>query len=72
MKPLYILNKNCGDGSFYPRFTFDERVLDYLEQNFSEEYWDSDGFHFEILKIPENCTKESLGISHLLTLEDFE
>ncbi len=72
MKPLYILTKDCGDGSTYLQFTFDERVLDYLEQNYSEGYWDGDGFHYETLMIPENCTKESLQISSLLTLEDFE
>jgi hypothetical protein len=68
-KKLFVLVQDCGDGSFYPRYTFDTKWIHEMEMN-SPKYdgegslgCDGDGFHYDILMVPDECTLESLGIS---------
>ena len=69
-KKLFVLVGNCGDGSFYPQYTFDEKFIDVMQEadnNGTLDYesvgCDADGFHYDIIYVPEECTYESLGIS---------
>jgi hypothetical protein len=72
-KKLFILTKDGGDGSTYPQFTFDEKLINLLEQlhnddilDYENGFSDGDGFHYETLTVPEECTQETLGIRYLL------
>jgi hypothetical protein len=71
MKKLFILVSDGGDGSYYPQFTMNQEWIDEMiekDNNGELEYdnlgCDGDGFHFETLTVPAECTLESLGISH--------
>jgi hypothetical protein len=72
MKTLYVLCSNGGDGSSYPRFTFNKEWIDMMQTmcdsghpDFDYEGWaDGDGFHYEKLTVPDECTLESLGIRY--------
>ena len=72
-KNLYVVIKNCGDGSSTACYTFNEKWVtdmeirdgDYRLQEWEMEEWcDGDGFHYDILTVPEECTLESLGIHY--------
>ncbi len=75
-KELYLLNVNAGDGSYSVKFTFDKEVVNTLEQQESdgsldyERFSDGDGFHYETLTLPDECTYESLGIRYPFTLQE--
>lgn len=70
-KKLYVVVQDCGDGSFYPRFTFNEEWIDRMsEADYGEIGVDGDGFHYETLTVPESCTLESLGIRMDIAQED--
>ena len=70
-KPLFVLISDGGDGSYYPRFTFNKDLIDKLEAAADEDRMDyesgvgmdGDGFHYETIYVPVECTAESLGIS---------
>jgi hypothetical protein len=70
-KKLFILIADGGDGSYYPQFTFDEQWIAKQEQKYADGKigypdlgcdYDGDGFHYETLTVPNECTLESLGI----------
>ena len=70
MKKLFVLVSNGGDGSYYPHFTFNEEWIERQQEahDFGELEYDSlgcdgDGFHYEVLTVPDECTLESLGVS---------
>lgn len=70
LKKLFVLISVGGDGSFYPVYTFNEdwikeqEELDALgELEWERDYGvDGDGFHYDVLMVPVECTAESLGI----------
>lgn len=67
-KKLYVLTHNGGDGSYYPHYTFSEALIDKMqaadEEGELDYSWsDGDGFHYDFLTVPVECTAESLGIS---------
>lgn len=70
-KPLYVLISDGGDGSYYPHYTFNTELIEKLEKAADEDKMDydngigcdGDGFHYETLNVPVECTAESLGIS---------
>ena len=70
-KKLFVLTSDSGDGSYHPRFTFNEEWIALQEERdrngeLSCEYdigVDGDGFHFVELTVPDECTLESLGVS---------
>ena len=80
MKDLYVLISNGGDGSYYPNYTFNKEWID--KQNAKDaagdldyEYdlgVDGDGFHYDTLKVPDECTLESLGIHYDCAKDDDE
>jgi hypothetical protein len=72
-KKLFILISDGGDGSYYPKYTFNEEWISQMEQQ-AEDDWhsmcdghvgcDGDGFHYDILMVPDECTLESLGVQY--------
>lgn len=72
-KNLYILVSDGGDGSYYPNYTFNPELIAKLEKaydNGTMDYCngigcDGDGFHYETLTVPDECTAESLGTQML-------
>lgn len=69
-KILYVLVSNGGDGSAYAQYTFNQEFVKNLEQQDEDgtldyERWaDGDGFHYDELHVPVECTLESLGIRY--------
>lgn len=70
MKTLYVLVSNGGDGSYYPHYTFNAKFIQKLEDqdaNGSLDYddlgCDGDGFHYDTILVPDECTLENMGIS---------
>lgn len=69
-KTLFILINDGGDGSFYPRFTFNAEWIAMMDEKdadgelgYPDIGCDGDGFHYTTLNVPEECTLESLGIT---------
>ena len=72
-KKLFVLISDGGDGSYYPKYTFNEEWIKQMEQK-AEDDWhgmcdghvgcDGDGFHYDVLMVPDACTPESLGIRY--------
>lgn len=72
-KKLFVIIKNCGDGSSTAVYTFNEKWVnafetrvdaDDIEEWEFEQWVDGDGFHYDVLNVPEECTLESLGITY--------
>lgn len=69
-KKLFVLISNGGDGSYSPQYTFNEKWIErmeYNEGNLDCEYdigVDGDGFHYDVLTVPDDSTLESLGIHY--------
>ena len=68
-KKLFVLVSDCGDGSYSPRYTFNEEWIkkqEELDDNGELDCeclgCDGDGFHYDVLTVPDECTLESLGI----------
>lgn len=69
-KTLYVLISESGDGSSYPRYTFDSDFIAQLQKADDDGVMardngigvDGDGFHYSVLNVPEHCTAQSLGI----------
>ena len=67
MKKLFILTEDFGDGSYYPRFTFNKEWIEKCKEAnlcYPDLGCDGDGFHYSILNVPDECTLASLGIIH--------
>ncbi len=71
-KKLFVFIINGGDGSYSTNYTFDEDWLDRLNDMIDNEelpdgvwemYVDGDGFHYDTLMVPDECTPESMGFS---------
>jgi hypothetical protein len=67
-KTLYVLVSNGGDGSYYPRYTFNAEWINEQESRNDLDYEygigvDGDGFHYDTLTVPDECTLDSLGVS---------
>jgi hypothetical protein len=69
-KELYILISDGGDGSYYPYYTFNkewvneqERRSDEGELDYDSLGCDGDGFHYDTINVPTECTLQTLGIS---------
>lgn len=77
-KPLYVLTSDCGDGSRAVHYTFSKEIIDKLEErydagdmDYTDVGFDGDGFGYDTLNVPVECTYESLGITYPLE-QDFE
>lgn len=69
-KKLFVLVSDGGDGSYNPRYTFNEdwiqeqsKKYDNGELEYDSIGCDGDGFHYDVLMVPDECTIESLGIT---------
>lgn len=69
MKTLYVLPSNNGDGSCTIKYTFNMDWIMAMEEAYSsgedfdyERWADGDGFHYDSLTVPDECTLKSLGI----------
>jgi hypothetical protein len=67
MKKLYVLIKDLEDGSYYPRYTFNEDWIKSMESNDDLDYdavgCDGDGFHYDTIMVPSEATLAMLGIT---------
>lgn len=76
---LYVLIRDGGDGSSYPRYTMDAGFIAKLRKAYDEGKMDSengmgcdgDGFHYSTIEVPADWTAEQMGIS-LLDPENYE
>lgn len=73
MKKLYVLTANNYDGSYSIKSTFDQELINDMEEAYSsrngtfdyEQFADGDGFNYETWNVPEECTPESMGFRPL-------
>lgn len=82
MKKLYVIITACGDGSNRANYTFDSELIKKIETladndllDYDSGLVDGDGFHYDVLLVPDECTYESLGITYPFDgdfLEDYE
>ena len=73
-KKLYIVTKDCGDGSNALEYTFERDAITALENQYNEGdidecYMSGDGLQVDELNVPVSCTYDSLGISKYAVLE---
>lgn len=66
MKKLFVLVKDCGDGSYYPCYTLNEDwIAGCVEMGDKLKYYfpsaGGDGFHYDVLMVDDNFT---LGPEH--------
>lgn len=69
-KTLYVLVSDGGDGSYYPQYTLNYKLIAHLQEladSGTIDYEsgvgiDGDGFHFGTIQVPDDATPESLGI----------
>ena len=70
MRKLFLLVSSGGDGSYAIRYTFNEEWINAQEVAYSNDELDceydigvdGDGFHYDTVLVPNECTLESLGI----------
>lgn len=66
-KKLFVLISDGGDGSQSANYTMNEPFVTALGERKDPESGDlgvdADGFHFDTLIVPDECTLESLGIT---------
>lgn len=69
MKKLYVLVSDGGDGSYSPCYTFNSEWIKSVEEQYENgeidcEHvgCDGDGFHYDTLNVPDECTLASLGV----------
>lgn len=69
-KPLFVLISDGGDGSYSANYTFNKAFIDQLKardnagkSEHGELGVDGDGFHYDTLNVPDECTLDSLGQS---------
>lgn len=81
-KTLYVLVSvlvsDNGDGSYCPKYTFNADWIAMMEEKDANGELDStdpgcdgDGFHYDTIDVPEECTLASLGISDDIA-EDYD
>lgn len=75
-KKLFALVSDGGDGSSSIYFTMNEEFINAHQERYLNDELehddlgvDGDGFHYDILTVPDECTLESLGIHHDAAVE---
>lgn len=68
MKTLYVLTSDGGDGSRSVHYTFNSLFIQGLndrshEMDYDDLGCDGDGFGYDTLSVPDECTPESMGFS---------
>lgn len=68
-KKLFVLVRDCGDGSCHASYTLNETWIKKQKELYDNGELDDfalgcdgDGFHYDTLTVPDECTLESLGI----------
>ncbi len=69
---LFALISNGGDGSYSTNYTFNQSFIDRLETAYNDGKMDyenglgvdGDGFHYDTLTVPDECTLASLSIHY--------
>lgn len=76
-KKLFVLTSDGGDGSRGTHYTFNEAFVKRMEERYDNDELDydalgvdGDGFGYDTLTVPDECTLESLGI-HSDAARDF-
>jgi len=71
MKELFVLVSDSGDGSYSTCYTFNkdwitnmEKLQEHGDLEYDDIGCDGDGFHYNVLIVPDECTLETLGIQH--------
>lgn len=71
MKNLYVLTSDGGEGSRSIHYTFNLPFLERRQERYANGELDhddmgvdGDGFTFDILTVPDECTLDSLGIHY--------
>lgn len=71
MKPLYVIIEDGGDGSSSVHYTFNQEFMADLQRRYDNDEFehgdlgvDGDGFHYDKLIVPDECTLQSLGIRY--------
>lgn len=77
MKKLFVLVSDGGDGSYSPRYTFNDewiakRDADHADLEHGDVGVDGDGFHYDTLNVSDECTLESLGGFSDCALDELE
>lgn len=70
-KNLYVLVSDGGDGSYSTQYTFNDELIGKMQEAYDQGLMDyengmgcdGDGFHYDTLTVPVECTADSLGIS---------
>ena len=72
MVELYIVVSDCGDGSYYPRYTMNKKWIEKMDKEgeYPDIGCDGDGFHYDTLTLPDGVTLESLGVTDIAEDED--
>lgn len=78
-KTLFVLVSDGGDGSYSTQYTFNEEFIQKMDDAYNSgqlDYCsmgcDGDGFHYDTIKVPDECTYESMGISDCSEGYEFE
>jgi hypothetical protein len=77
MKKLFVLIRDNGDGSYSPCYTMNEAWIEKMNEKSENDELDydtigvdGDGFHYDELMVPDECTLESLKIYHDCAADD--
>ncbi len=70
MRKLFVLVSNGGDGSYNAQYTMNEAWIAEQQRRYDNDECDceydigidGDGFHYDVLTVPDGCSLESLGI----------
>lgn len=78
-KNLYVFINDGGDGSYSAQYTFNDEWVAAMQEKYDNgelDYdavgCDGDGFHYDVLTVPAECTLKSLGIHYDLADSDDE
>lgn len=74
-KTLFIVITDSGDGSNGLQYTFDVDLINWLkenQENLGDSYQSGDGLQVRTLKVPVECTYESLGIRYPMDRSNYD
>lgn len=74
---LYLLTRNNGDGSYSIQYALEDVIL-LLQELYNKNKMDyengygvdGDGFHYDVLTLPDGVTASSIGVTGLLSFDD--
>jgi hypothetical protein len=74
MKTLFLLISDGGDGSQSIQFSFDDELVGLMQDDhdfavIGENWMSGDGLQVTTIRVPDECTMESLGVSQWSVLD---